>query len=137
MLFPPLHQSVRIKTCGLEVLLFFEVVTIASILYLYWFSYGAVYFFCNLFWQMNWQWTISLILFNKPSELLPAFTWSRAIAKSFWVPLHNHWYMFSLRCNSSIIILLEHKDYLYFLLYLTDLLIYILDFFLLFHLDLI
>ena len=53
-LFPPLLKSIlsvsfNIKTCGLEVLLFSEFITIVSILYLYWFNYVVIYVYSNSF----------------------------------------------------------------------------------------
>ena len=84
--------SFNIKTCGLDVLLFPKFINIVSIVYRlhlqlesvrhvrYWIDL-IMLFYTFLVICFDWykEWTISPILLNKLSELLPAFTCARAI----------------------------------------------------------
>ena len=84
ILLSPLLQSnlsvnLSIKTCGLEVLIFSELVNIVSVFYFCIDLIMLLYTFLVISFGWFKEQAICLILFNKRSELLPDFTCARAI----------------------------------------------------------
>ena len=88
ILLSPLLQSnlsvnLSIKTCGLEVLIFSELVNIVSVFYFCIDLIMLLYTFLVISFVWIKEQTIFLISFNKISELLPAFTCAITIC-NFW-----------------------------------------------------